>query len=524
MITGSFREGHDGSREGPMRDPSGTSRSIYALIRCPSMEPEQSGQARLLLAVGDLEVYQVDDAVVTRRIRKRRDRWECGCGEPSCVHIAAAKALSSSEACPPKDDPAVISAFEEEIAGLRDRIEDDPDYLDEDGANELYCEEVAREKRNGTYCYDLAYEPEVDYPNEDVEYEAVEDLGTRILTQVHDPHEAIRLIEGMNRVTRDMPFQYDGYEHAYSDLVSDHMDVFGRADVSDLVLLLSGDCDYWKLDLLDALPSALVDAAYAALRGGHVRSRLAQEMMLDRGDFEDYVASGGDLSTAVDRLVQKGETDRARRLCEAVEIGDIPPNEAWGCAWAFDSVGLRKDAGKLYLSAYLYDGSKEALSKFTWCVSSVPALLDYACETEAMSNPHHMQMLTYLVKEGRDEAVRMASSADPLLFVDRNGNYDVSGACGLCSALIGVRKYAAAYPIGRAAAEKYLERPGWYPSNDVLDALEQMGARKSFEKLDPPYTAWIDGLRARYPQARLWNDYSYRMSRKRHRGRLLRTR
>lgn len=491
-----------------------------SICACLLMDSESAENVRLVLSIGDLEVYQVGDgegAIVTRRIRKRRDRWECGCGEASCGHIAAAKEFSSTVSRPPKDDPSVVAAFEEEIAGLRDRIESDPDYLDEEEANALYCETAEREKRNGTYRYDMFYEPVVDYPNEDVEYDVVKDLGTRVLTQVRNPHEAIRLVEEMNRVTRGMPYQYDGFEHAYSELVSDHMDVFGRADVQDLVLLLSGDCDYWKLDLLDGLPPALVDAAYAALRGGHVHSRLAQDMMLDRGDFEDYMASGGDIEVAVDKLVQRGDEDRARRLCEAVDVGSIPDYEAWGCAGAFDSVGLGMDAGKLYLRAYLHDGSKEAFSKFTWCASKVPALLDYACETEAMSNPHHLRMLTYLVKEGREEAVRMAASADPSSFADRNGSYDVVGACGLCSALIGVRKYAVAYPIGRAAVEAYLRSPGWYSSKDALDVLEQIGSRKSFEKLDPPYTAWIDGLRTRYPEARLWKDYDYRMSGRRRR-------
>lgn len=237
-----------------------------------------------VVSTDGVELYHVTDGsgcrtVVRRTYRDRPDEYSCDCSAGFCRHSAAVFISVEQDGSDATAGPVAIADIERDIAGMAGRVRSSPYYDESDD--------------------EYGYHDEDDYWTRDVEYEASEPIVRRIVEEVEDPHEAIRLLDMMQReIETRFEWTCGGYDEAFDDYSSEIGAMLHFADARDAARILSHG-DGWSRAYAGRFPREIEDAAYAMMRSGGPVGGCAADMMFERGDYEAYVEACGRSEDAV---------------------------------------------------------------------------------------------------------------------------------------------------------------------------------------------------------------------------------
>lgn len=459
----------------------------------------RKGLDRVYSADG-VEVYHVPDrkayrTVVRRTYPDRPDEYSCDCSTEMCAH-AAAVIISLDEG--PSQDPGVVKEIERSIALVMTAVRSDPDFDEND-------------------YYESDY-PHWDRWTRDAEHDAAAPIVERIVDDVHDPHEAIRLLDLLHREAENGSAEFEGgcggFDAAFREHSKEIAAILHFADGRDLARIMSHG-DMWSRRFVRRFPRDVEADAQAILRSGAVPEESMTDRMLENGEYEAYVeASGRSRESILKAAGILASADEAR--AEAVLCMDRTAVTTAGREWIADTMselGMKAGAAVWY-GALARDRCRDSpIEGYVARVRSVgsdaeaESTLDHILRREEASDGISLMAVSNLIACGRPEAADMLSREN-FLGDEAWDEGNAAAAPLLAFRLEGIGRFQEAADLARGLAEHRLRARKASQYEDGAALLGSMAGDPRYEAVDPPHSVYIAGLRDRYGSKRMfWSVY-----------------
>ena len=425
--------------------------------------------------------------------------YDCDCGSDKCCHIVAILLSEDDESVADGSEEDLIERIDSMIDSVTYDIVSDPDY--DDDANYYEDWEI---NKYGLENY-----------NDDIEYEHVNGILTKILCDIGDPDQSMMLMDKLMRCLSSLEFDNGGADRAFSEHKSDIASLFERISLETLAKIMGNTTFNAKLVYgphIDNISQKRLDEAYALLDEESRLCDRALEMQFEKGDYDAYIRCSFRKLDAIIRVVEHLDSinDDSVSGYAGMLAGCDAGSREKTVADILSVHGYRSEAAKLYLKMFWSSHKYEYLQSYRANADDGESskIVDDLASMTFSKDHYDVQALSTLVLDGRGADVERYICR--VGFVPRRSyrDYDCSGILGLCRLLYSKGFIESAAVLGRGLILLRLDVKDANSYQDAVDMLKYMDGESGFEGAAVPHSVFRTSLKTEYPKVRkFWGLY-----------------